>query len=282
LRRRGRLEEAATALAEAADIEKMLGNERGQLMVLTTLSMVLGRLKRTAEAISTLEVGVDLAVRLGDATSQCILHRSKGIILHRIGKWDAAKSALERSLEIAAQGSNFWQAAKTHAALGRLLISQNDVDRAIDHLRDAFWINVRTRDHEGIKETGHLLSSLLKKNGGDAEGEEVSVLTKEMNKEHINTKLPSARSDAQKRARTSRIVKGTIDKLITPKQGSRFGFVKSDDQKQEIFFTEAWLGEQLYSSLSKGTRVAVEIAKTEQGRLQAKTLSLLAPDTPSD
>ena len=196
-----RLTDAVRVLQEAATIEEHLGNLHGKGIALHALGNVYKQMGQSRNAISVLEESYDLLVRTKDLEGQAkvlnslgglyqrqgeleeareVLQLSRaigerlGLTVHvgmvlntlgqvydQLGDFPAAIDALQKSLHQRLRSEDLRGEAVTRCTWGKILLSHNKVQQAIEQLEKSFNIDEQLRNKTGIQKVAPALLEAL-------------------------------------------------------------------------------------------------------------------------
>jgi tetratricopeptide (TPR) repeat protein len=274
LQRLGKFQEAADGLARSHRLLEEQGDERGQAMVLNSLGGVLQRLGKFQEAADGLARSHRLLEEQGDERGQAMVLNSLGSVLQRLGRVAEADHAFASSIEIGNRLGDKVHLAKVRTAYGKALISRGATDRGIAELREGFLLDEQTRNRRGVAIVTPLLVNALREQGRHEEAGQLlnRALAVASNENAIQRLLQTGKPSAS--IPTARLT-ARIKRLLAPMGRPRFGFLTTDSDGADVYFSERQIGSEVFSHLSEGARVQADVFITGDGRRQARAIHLM-------
>jgi tetratricopeptide (TPR) repeat protein len=269
LQRLGKFQEAADALERSKAISEQLGDERSLAMVLNSLGGVLQRLGKFQEAADALERSKAISEQLGDERGLAMVLNSLGGVLQRLGKQEKADQSFATSIAIGERLGDKVHLAKVHTAYGKALISRGDLAAGVDQLRKGFLLDEQNRNRRGLAIVTPLLIRNLRSQGKPEEAAEFlnRALTVAPS-ERALLRLSTASTEPS--VSTEGVwLTGHVKRLLTPMGRPRYGFVTTDSDGMDVYFSENQIGATVFSSLLEGARVEAHVVVMADGRRQA-------------
>jgi tetratricopeptide (TPR) repeat protein len=280
LQRLGRFEDAAVALQRSMAISEELKDQRSLAMVLNSLGGVLQRLGRFEDAVDALQRSYELLVDQKDERGQAMVLNSLGGVLQRLGKTSEADKAFYSSIAIGKKLDDNGHLAKVRTAFGKTLLFRGELEAAIENLYEGFRLDENARNKRGLGIVTPVLIDTLKRLGRDVESTDIIARALAIAPHERSIQMlaqPPNEQDKNANLQTT-VVTGRIKRLLAPMGHTRFGFIVSDDNGKEAYFSERRIGNELFSQLKEGTHVEADMAETTRGREAYAIRFLLGDD----